>query len=438
MFRKTIFWIHLAFGIVSGLIIAALCATGAALAFEHEIVAWAERDVTRVSPPSPDSEPIEIDELLTHAKEQLDPEAAATLTAIVTQKDPNSVWKVQLGRRDFRYINPYTGELFETPATATRQFFRTMFAWHRWLTTSQEHRSTGKAITGIANLCFIGLGLTGLYLWFPKIWKWRFLRSALLLKLSAQGKTRDFNWHNVFGFWALIPILIMAITGTVFSYGWARTLATDLLGPSLSRSPVEQTLETDASLRGRPMSLEQRYQISRTWNKDWESISVPASSGRHGRGGPASHGGSGHSHGSQARAENSGTGHAHGHSGHSHGRGSARRGGAGGMQPFSITIAGDWFPLSPSRILIHPRSGEILGEDRSSEWPLNAKLRSSIKAIHTGEAGLLPGKIIAFLGCFAGLVLVYSGFALSYRRFFPKKVSPTNAKQQKEAITVST
>ncbi|MDQ8196531.1 PepSY-associated TM helix domain-containing protein [Pelagicoccus enzymogenes] len=429
-FRKIIFWIHLAFGIVSGLIIGALCATGAALAFEHEVIAWAERDITRIAPPQPDSQPLEIDELLSRAKEQLAPEVATSLSAIVAQKDPNTVWKIQLGRRDFRYLNPYTGELFESPATGTRQFFRTMFAWHRWLTTSQEHRSTGKAITGIANLSFIGLGLTGLYLWFPKVWKWRIFRSVLLLKTSAKGKARDFNWHNVFGFWALIPILIMAITGTVFSYGWARDLATDLLGPSRSRAPVEQTSETDAPQRGRPLSLESRYQIAQSWNQNWESITLPASSSRQGRGGERQGGAAG----GQGRRGGQGAGeggHSHGGGGgHSHGSvegqnrggggGGGNRGGGGGAsgQTISIDLAGDWFPLSPSRILIDPRSGAILGEDRSSEWPFAAKLRSSIKAIHTGEAGLLPGKIIAFLGCLAGVLLVYTGFALSYRRFF--------------------
>lgn len=418
--RKTIFWIHLAFGIVSGIFIAILCATGAALSFEDEVVSWAERDVTRITPPSPESQALEIDELLNRAKEQLEPEVAATLSAIVTQRDPNAAWRVSLGRRDFRYINPYTGDLFESPATSTRTFFRTMFAWHRWLTTSREHRSTGKAVTGVANLAFIGLGLSGLYLWFPKIWQWRFFRPILFLKRGAVNKARDFNWHNVYGFWALVPILIMAITGTVFSYGWARNLANDLLGPSLSRAPVTQTVESETSMRGRPLSLEQRYQIAKSWDENWESISLPANaSGRRGHGGSRQGGEAG----SQERRAGEG-GHSHGGGGgHSHGggsRGSGNRSGGGSpaVQPISVTLAGDWFPLSPSRILVQPRTGEILGEDRSSDWPLAAKLRTSVRSLHTGEAGLLPGKIIAFIGCLSGLLLVYTGFALSWRRFF--------------------
>ena len=60
--RKVIFWLHLTAGLVAGLVIAIMCFTGAALAFEKDIIAWAERDVRRVTPPSPgDTRPIRRD-----------------------------------------------------------------------------------------------------------------------------------------------------------------------------------------------------------------------------------------------------------------------------------------------------------------------------------------------------------------------------------------
>lgn len=49
--RKIHFWIHLVTGLVASLLIAVMSFTGAALAYEHELVAWAERDVRRVAVP---------------------------------------------------------------------------------------------------------------------------------------------------------------------------------------------------------------------------------------------------------------------------------------------------------------------------------------------------------------------------------------------------
>lgn len=46
------------------------------------------------------------------------------------------------------------------------------------------------------------------------------------------------------------------------------------------------------------------------------------------------------------------------------------------------------------------------------------KARVWIRFLHTGEAFGLIGKIVATLATAASLVLEYTGFALSWRRFF--------------------
>lgn len=53
MLRKTLFWLHLGVGLV----VAIMSFTGAALAFKKELVAWAERDVRRITPPTEHSNP---------------------------------------------------------------------------------------------------------------------------------------------------------------------------------------------------------------------------------------------------------------------------------------------------------------------------------------------------------------------------------------------
>ena len=52
LLRSVFFWLHLAAGLLCGVVIAIMAFTGAVLAFEHEIVEWAERDVRRVEAPA--------------------------------------------------------------------------------------------------------------------------------------------------------------------------------------------------------------------------------------------------------------------------------------------------------------------------------------------------------------------------------------------------
>ena len=47
-FRKVFFWLHLCAGVVAGIVILIMSVTGAAIAFEKEIVAKAEQQVRKV------------------------------------------------------------------------------------------------------------------------------------------------------------------------------------------------------------------------------------------------------------------------------------------------------------------------------------------------------------------------------------------------------
>jgi uncharacterized iron-regulated membrane protein len=82
-----------------------------------------------------------------------------------------------------------------------------------------------------------------------------------------------------------------------------------------------------------------------------------------------------------------------------------------------VQEAGQWFPYNrPAELIVDLYSAEITAERRPGDFTLREKLHSSLRYIHTGESGLFLGKVIAFLGCVSGLILVYSGFALSLRR----------------------
>ena len=54
-FRKAVFWVHLAAGLLAGLVIAIMCFTGTVIAFRGEIIDYAERDALHVTPPAPNA-----------------------------------------------------------------------------------------------------------------------------------------------------------------------------------------------------------------------------------------------------------------------------------------------------------------------------------------------------------------------------------------------
>lgn len=421
-FRKIIFWAHLCIGVAAGTIIALLCFTGAVLAFEDEFIAAAEKSSVTLDVAA-NAERKEIDELV-HLAQQAEPDV--TFTQVVISSEPTAAWRLNIGRRDFRYLNPYTGELWQSEAQGLRDFFFFNFELHRWLVLQNASRATGRMITNVANVGFLFLCVSGLYLWFPRVWRWKAFRAVLLLKPSAKGKARDFNWHNFFGFWALIPLIFMILTGSYFYYDWAKDGAKLLFGPSAPRpgTHLVATQNTTAPTESaKPLSMEARFETASAWSAGWEEISMPiasASKGQRGQGpGRGGHGdGSGPGGASALGGAGTGPGTA---------QGGARRGPSVDPAVVLVAEAGQWFPYNrPSEILVDLKSGVITDERRPSELTLREKLHSSLRYIHTGESGLLPGKIIAFLGCIAGMILVYSGFALSYRRLM-------NSRRKKKA-----
>ena len=117
-------------------------------------------------------------------------------------------------------LDPYTGAVINDASTATRGFFRTVEDWHRWL--GGDPRSTRANLLDYANLAFLFITVSGLYLWLPAVWRWRTVRGVLLFQRRyINAKVRDFNWHQVFGIWMLVPLFVIALSGVVISFPWA-------------------------------------------------------------------------------------------------------------------------------------------------------------------------------------------------------------------------
>lgn len=217
-FRRALFWAHLTCGVTAGLLILLMSVTGVLLAYERQVVdSAAQRN--RVEP-VPGTARLDADTLAGIARTALPPDARVSL---IFNSDPAQPVVAQAGRDLSLLLDPYTGAVIDDASASWRGFFRIVENWHRWL--GGKPQSTRANLLDVANLLFLFIIASGIYLWLPAVWRWRTLRGLLLFQTRyINARVRDFNWHHVFSFWMLLPLLVIALSGVVMSYGWANNL----------------------------------------------------------------------------------------------------------------------------------------------------------------------------------------------------------------------
>ena len=224
--RTVFFWLHLTAGVVAGVVVLIMSITGVALTYEKQVLEWADRGAWS-APPSGRSERLSPETLLARVREAR-PEAAPTMLTL--RADPMAPATVTFEGAGAVLVDPSSGQLLGAPPGGLRAFFRAMTSWHRWLALEGPRRASGKAITGAANLAFLFIVLSGIYLWLPKIWNRAQLRQILWFRRRLSPKARDFNWHHVIGIWSAIPLAIVVAGAVPISYPWASNLVYRIVG----------------------------------------------------------------------------------------------------------------------------------------------------------------------------------------------------------------
>lgn len=212
-----------------GLIVLFKCATGIVLVFEDQINAWADSRQYHYAASESGTVLLAPETLLAKVKEQ---EPGMELRGVIlhaNREEPAEVW---LGQASTAFVNPFTGAIVGKGSptekgvreTGTHAFFRRMEDLHRWLSFNGRDHSTSEAVGSVANVLFLFILCTGIYIWFPRKLTWPLLRPGVLFKGGLKGKARDWNWHKVIGIWAVLPLLLIVTTGITLSYDWASNL----------------------------------------------------------------------------------------------------------------------------------------------------------------------------------------------------------------------
>jgi uncharacterized iron-regulated membrane protein len=226
LFRTILFWCHLATGVTVGVVVLIMSVTGVLLTYEKQMLARANTRAYRVVPPAPGAPRLAPDALVARVRQA----EAGEPTAVTWRAGASRPVEVAFGREKTVFADPYTGAVLGQGAVRTRAFFRRVTDWHRWLAAKAEHRDRARSITGAANLGFLFLVLSGIFLWWPRNWSRRALRNATWFRRGLRSRARDFNWHNVIGFWSFVPLAVIVASAVVISYPWASNLVYRAMG----------------------------------------------------------------------------------------------------------------------------------------------------------------------------------------------------------------
>jgi uncharacterized iron-regulated membrane protein len=377
-------WLHLWLGLISGIIVLIVCLTGCIWVFNEEITGLLEPETKVAWQDKPVVKPSELMQIAA----KLYPEKVPSYANYQQGRAINlNLRAANAGPKDRRTgntilkVNPYTGEVISTEVhkPGESDFFRFILNGHRFLWMPAK---IGRPIVNYGTLIFVVLLITGLIWWYPKKWNQSTRDKSFKIKWGASFKRVNLDLHNVLGFYALLFLLAIALTGMVYGIKWYSegiywvTSGGDKLAEY-------KRLDSDSTLKGKGYTPEKAMDMA------WSQVIT-----RH----PKSMG-------------------------------------------FYYNFADTTDARAAINITVYPNKGqfynsqgytfdqhslnELKREDAYSityaQASFGQKLRKMNYDIHVGSILGFPGKVLAFLASLIGASLPITGFLVWYGRKFKKK-----------------
>jgi uncharacterized iron-regulated membrane protein len=234
-FRIVLFWTHLVTGAVTGVVILIMSVTGVLLTYEKQMLEWSDRQSASVLvlAAAPRLSPAELLAAGSAAN------GGAAPTGLTMRSYPDAPATVTFDGGRSLLVDSRTAANLGESSPRLRAFFRGVTSWHRVIALEGTSRATGKAITGAANLAFLFIVLSGIYLWIPRLWTRLQFTQVLWFRRGLTPKARDFNWHNVIGIWSALPLAIVVAGAVPISYSWAGNLVYRVVGDTPPEPPPQ-------------------------------------------------------------------------------------------------------------------------------------------------------------------------------------------------------
>ena len=211
-FKKITGWLHLYLGLISGTIVCIECITGACLIFEQDIKAFyyteripkiAEKIDADILKPSVFSAKMK-SLAPAYAMHEIKYSKGKAVTVEVEKDEEEKTF----------YFDPYQGTLLPGGEHADDKEVKDFFSFaldghiHLWLPDK-----FGGALTNYGTIAFVFLLISGIVLWWPRNKAGLKQRFSFKWKDSTRWKRKNYDLHNILGFYFMIFLLLLALTG---------------------------------------------------------------------------------------------------------------------------------------------------------------------------------------------------------------------------------
>lgn len=404
--RKFLNDIHLYAGLISGLIVIAVCLSGTIYVYNTEIREFFDSERYFVDN---QGAPQSLDALKSNLETQVEGQIVGVNVFNEEGRTVQfSVKKEGQERPATLYVNPITGAVIadNVEKTSTEEFMGYMFSLHRWLLLdkieepimeSMTNQELGRFINGVATLLFLLGVITGMVIWVPqkaKNWK-----QGLQVKWDANWKRVNHDLHNTLAFYSLGALFIMAVTGPFWSYQWYKTgwqktwdiyqaPKEEKKGPTQEQAKKEEVSVEEATLPTYELSLDEiLLAANKTLNYEGNvRITLPEKPG------------------SDIAISKSRTG-------------------------FFARAGADQLKLNPENLEV--KEATLFGD-----LPVRQQIGRSVKALHTGEIFGQFTKFLWFVGCLIATSLPITG-TLIWLNKKKKKKAPSDKKTAQAVAEVA-
>jgi uncharacterized iron-regulated membrane protein len=213
--RKIINKVHLVLGLLSGIVVFIVAITGAIWTFESEISDWLQEYRTVEIQNKPYLKPSILKEIAQpyfdkkHIDNYIYHGANKAMELIHSEKIKGKEFYIKL------FMNPYNGQVLYLNKNEF-SFFHFIIDLHVNLLMGE----TGRLIVDFATLIFLFLLITGVVLWWPKNKSALRQRFKFNWKPTTKWKRKNYDVHNILGFYASWVVIFMAITGLAWGFSW--------------------------------------------------------------------------------------------------------------------------------------------------------------------------------------------------------------------------
>lgn len=226
-FKKWTGKLHLWFGLTIGLIIFIVSITGTLFVFKDEVENFTRKEVIYHNEQNIDQKqilPIRVLEKM--VDEQMKEKYPIHWVNVPVDKKMSYIfywYEHDINTWNYfdefpvyksAYVNPYTGKVLKS-FDEKNGFFSIVKSIHWSFLLKQDW---GKYVVGIPVIIFIIMLISGIILWWPKNRAARKQRFSFNWKNVKTWKRKNYDLHNVLGFYSSIFALIFSITGLFYAF----------------------------------------------------------------------------------------------------------------------------------------------------------------------------------------------------------------------------